>query len=151
LHDGDPGRAVADRLLSAVTEAYDLFLGAPAEAWERVQPQNRPLGEAELAAAIEALAALEIPLTKGGTENQTWARACASLEACARAGQWEEFVGKSTLVQRILDDEPLFGPVRIGDEHRRAIQPLIDHAEAVIIGRLADRNRATRELLAHFD
>ena len=151
LHDGDPGRAVADRLLRAVKEAYGLFLDAPAEAWERVRPQNRPLGEAELEAAIEALADVELPLTQAGTENRSWAKAFAALESCARAGQWEEFVVKSTLVQRILDDEPLFGRLEIEEEHRRAIEPLIRHAEAVIVGRLAERNRATRELLAHFD
>ena len=143
LTKGQASRSISGQIADLVDSLYSDYLEAPPEAWEAlVHPKL--LEEAEFQAAIEFLAAVELPADKR-FEN-------ARRQDLSRAedGDWEAFIGKG-LVAKIVDGSESFQRKPIPIEVMVAYEPLVRHATAVLVNQIANQTEASRQLLEHFD
>ena len=143
LTKGQASRSISGQIGSLVDDLYSDYLEAPPEAWEAlVRP--KPLEQAELRAAIEFLAAVELPPDKRFQK--------ARLQDLDRAqnGQWEAFIGKGLAARIISGDESYYKkPIPI--DVIVAYETIVRHATAVLVGQIANQTEASRKLLDHFD
>jgi len=145
LGKGEAARSVAEQIAGLVAGLYSAYLESPSGAWEAL-PRKRMLGEEGLGEAIRNLEAAEIPADK------RFQKAHQEAVESARSGDWSSFAGKG-LAAKIADpdgdarfyNKPI--PPWVCDAYR----PLIDHAEADLLNRIANQTEATRRLLEHFD
>lgn len=143
LSKGEAARSVAEQIRGIVHELYAFYQEAPAEAWQAL-PRRKPLDSDQLEAALSALAAVELP----GNQHYVKARS-GDLEA-AEAADWETFLGRG-LAAKILAGEEKYQRVVIPADVAAVYKPLIEHAKALLVGKIADQTAATRGLLARFD
>ena len=143
LNKGEATRSVSEQIAFLVNDLYSVFVEAPAEAWQTV-PRHKELAPEELQRAIDALAAVPVPkasrLDKAREQNL----------ADAHAGDWLEFLAKG-LAKKILEGDETFYGKPIPDDLVAGYKPLMTHAKAVLVGRIANQTEATRRLLQHFD
>ena len=142
INKGEADRSVHELVRKTIDNLYALFLVSDEKAWDCVDPPSRKKAD-ELAAAIEAVAALSF------TDKRFINARDANLDA-ARAEDWEKFIGKGLAAKLIAGDDR-FGGKEISAEIRAAYGPLIEHAEAVMLGQLANQTKATFGLLQKFD
>jgi ATP-dependent exoDNAse (exonuclease V) beta subunit len=143
LSKGEAARSVSRQISLLVAGLYSYYLEAPAEAWQSL-PRAKQLTPPELAAALAALEAVSLPPGKSCAEARRKAVDDARNEA------WEDFLAKG-LAAKILAGETTYSRQPISAEVVAAFQPLLDHAKAVLLGRIASQTEATRELLERFD
>jgi len=143
LTKGEASRSVAEQIGSLVRELYSLYLDAPAEAWQSL-PRPKPLNPLEQQAALEALAAVELPAGKRYPKTRG-----QDLDAAIRE-DWETFVRRG-IGAKIVDGTELFYGKPVPAEVLAAYRPLVDHAKAVLVGQIANQTDATRQLLERFD
>ena len=141
LSKGDIRRNINGLVHDTVDGLYDLYLETPREAWFDV-PRHKPLGEQDLADALEQLREVEI------TSKQL-ARAKPEDYQRALQGNWDEFLGKG-LAKKISSGVLTYYRTEIPAELVQIYQPLIDHAAAELIGLVAMQTEATYELLDRF-
>ena len=143
LTKGQASRSISGQIGALVDSLYSDYLEAPPEAWEAlVRP--KPLDAAEFQAALELLAAVELPADKR-FEN-------ARRQDLDRAenGEWEAFIGKG-LVARIVSGDESYYRKPIPIDVIFAYGPLLQHAGAVLVGQIANQTEASRRLLDRFD
>jgi ATP-dependent exoDNAse (exonuclease V) beta subunit len=143
LSKGQAARRVDEQISSLAGELHEVFLEAPSEAWSAL-PRRKQLTDDELAAALAALDALEMPA------NKNFIRGHDNSRNLAADGDWETFL-QNGLAAKIFNGEPTFYRVPITAEIHAAYQPLVQHARAVILGRIVNQNEATAALLERFD
>lgn len=143
LTKGEATRSVSEQITLLVNDLYSVFVEAPAEAWQAV-PRHKELAPEELQRAIATLAAVPVP--KGNRLD----KARELNLAAAQAGDWLEFLAKG-LAAKILDGTEAFYNKPIPEDLVAAYRPLMAHAKAVLVGRIANQTDATRRLLEHFD
>ncbi|MDZ7619654.1 MAG: UvrD-helicase domain-containing protein, partial [Patescibacteria group bacterium] len=143
LHKGQASRSVAEEISMLVKDLYGAYVDAPAAAWQTV-PRRKPLAPAELQAAIDAAAAVNL-----GADKRMISARDGDLD---RAGveDWDAFVAKG-LAAKILADEPEYYRKPIPDDLLAAYRPLVEQAKAAILGRLANQTEGTYRLLDRFD
>ena len=143
LTKGQASRSISGQIGALVDSLYSDYLEAPPEAWKSlVRP--KPLEPAEILAALEFLAAVELPADK---RFQT-----ARQQDLSRAenGQWEAFI-RSGLAARIIGGTESYYRKPIPIDVIVAYEPLVGHATAVLVGQIANQTEASRQLLDHFD
>lgn len=143
LHKGEAARSVAEEIAGLVSRLYGAYVDAPKPAWEAL-PRYKPLPPAELQAAIDAAAAIDL----GGDKRMAGARD----KDLDRAGteDWDGFLAGG-LAAKILEGTLTYYNKPIPDELIAQYRPLMDHAKAEVLGRIANQTEGTRRLLAHFD
>jgi ATP-dependent exoDNAse (exonuclease V) beta subunit len=143
LTKGEATRSVSEQIASLVNELYGFFVEAPAEAWQALV-RHKELPDKELHAALLALE--QAPIAKGNR--------CATAReqdlANARAGDWLAFLTKG-LGTKVFDGTETFYSKPIPDDLVTAYRPLVTHAKAVLVGRIANQTDATHRLLKRFD
>ena len=143
LTKGQASRSISGQIGALVDSLYSDYLEAPPEAWEAlVRP--KPLEQAELRAAIELLAAVELPAGK------QFEKARGQDLDRAENGEWEAFIGKG-LAAKIISGAESYHRKPIPIDVIVAYEPLVRHATAVLIGQIANQTEASRQLLDHFD
>src|SRR5712691_3887205 len=141
LSRGEASRSVMALLASVATDLYDLSQQTAAPAWQAL-PRQQPLSQATLDEAIQQIAAF-------GFSDARFTRARdADMEAASR-NDWTTFVSKG-LAGRIVAGEDTYYRKPIGSAVLDAYQPLIHHAQAVLLKQIADQNEATRRVLDRF-
>ena len=143
LTKGEAARSVADQIRSLVNELYNFYVEAPAEAWSAL-PRRKALKPAEFQNAIVALESAPLPADK------RFAKARDGDLENALTENWDNFLAKG-LAAKILADQRQYYKKDIPDELVAAYVPLLKHAQAQIINRIADQTEATHGLLARFD
>ena len=143
LTKGEAARSVSEQIAALVSALYGIYVEAPAEAW-RSLPRQKQLGPTELLAAIDALG--RVPLPQGVRYQNARAQDLANADG----GDWEAFLGKG-LGAKVFDGTELFYGNPIPAEILAVYRPLVQHAKAAILARIADQTEATRELLERFD
>jgi ATP-dependent exoDNAse (exonuclease V) beta subunit len=142
LSKGEVTRSVADQIRGRVDGLYDLFMQTPAEAWDTLV-RGKSLKDVELAAAIETLEAIDLSDAKAHNKGRT-----GDLERIA-AGDWNKFISTG-IAAKLAAGESVYNRKPISDELAAAYRPLLDHAKALLIGRLADHTVGARALLEKF-
>ncbi|MCH8924455.1 MAG: UvrD-helicase domain-containing protein, partial [Planctomycetes bacterium] len=142
LSKGEVTRSVAEQIRSRVDGLYDLFLQTPAEAWDTLA-RGKPLKDVELAAAVETLKSIDLSDAKAHENGRA-----GDLERIT-AADWDKFIGTGIAV-KLAAGQSVFGRKPISDELAAAYRPLLDHAKALLIGRLADHTVGARALLEKF-
>jgi ATP-dependent exoDNAse (exonuclease V) beta subunit len=143
LTKGEATRSVSEQITFLVNDLYSVFVEAPAEAWQTLT-RHKELTPEELQRAIDTLAAVPVP--KGNRLDKAREQDLAN----ARSGDWLEFLAKG-ISAKILDGTETFYAKPIPEELIAGYRPLLVHAKAVIVGRIANQTDATRRLLEHFD
>jgi ATP-dependent exoDNAse (exonuclease V) beta subunit len=142
LFKGEASRSVAEEIAGLVSDLYGVFLEAPPEAWQAL-PRTKPLEPNTLAAAIDALAAVELPAGKSFAGAREQDLGNAESEA------WQDFLAKG-VAKKVLEGSDKFGRQQIPPEVAAVYEPLVRHAQAVLVGRIANQTEATGRLLARF-
>ncbi len=138
---GESVRNVTLQISNAVDEAYDLFRASGQDAWHLV-PRHVLLTNAELDAAVEGIRSMAWPKAmQAAAENNT----TAAIER-----DWDRFL-ENGLSAKIHGGESAFRRVPFTSEMRTALNPLVDHARAVLLHRLANQTESLYELLRRFD
>ena len=143
LTKGEASRSVSAQIHGLVRELYDVYLEAPAEAWDSL-PRRKQLPPFEVEAAIEALGAADLPADKRFAKARDDARDAAQRE------DWQGFLAKG-FPAAILKQSEHFCKKPIPPAVLSACKTLIEQARAVLVGQIANQTLATRRLLDHFD
>lgn len=142
LTKGDAARSVSQQIHDLVKELYGLYTETSESAWQCV-PRMKPLTPVELAAAVEAAAA--IPLSGkqlSDTRNK-------DLDA-VRVGDWQSLLKKG-VAKKVFEGADMFGKTKLSEDLINAYQPLLRHAKAMLLGQIANQTEATWHLLQRFD
>ncbi|MFP4145516.1 MAG: UvrD-helicase domain-containing protein [Phycisphaeraceae bacterium] len=153
LHHDTAVRKVTQAMDELVRDLYEVYREAPDRAvWTRLEPPAGLLSAPALAEAIEKLRAMEeqLPQTKSGSPNKTWAKAWRDALACCDGRDWENFLDTG-LPKKLIAGEETFSRAAIEPAWQDVFQPLIDHARADQVARLARQAEAMHDLLERFD
>ncbi len=143
LTKGEAARSVAEQISSLVNELYGFFIEAPTEAWSAL-PRRKTLKPEEFQQAILALESAPLPADKRAEKARTVDVAGALAE------NWPDFLSKG-LAAKVLAGERKYYNKELPDDLVAAYVPLLEHAQAELINRIADQTEATQSLLARFD
>ena len=148
LHHDTARSSVTRALDEIVHDLYDQYRAAPDEAcWSRVVAPPMPARSA-VENAIEQLAALPEQFAKNKPLNN-FAKATKALPA-VEAGDWETLLCKG-LGNRIAGGDTLYYSKPLDERILEAYGPLLQHAQALLIGQYAQTNQATYQLMRRFD
>ncbi|MGQ4807029.1 RecBCD enzyme subunit RecB [Candidatus Entotheonellaceae bacterium PAL068K] len=141
LSKGDATRTVSRQLFNIVTDLYDLAQQTEATAWQSL-PRPPPLSQEDLREAIHQISAYAF-----SDERFTKARDGDMAAACRE--DWEAFVSKG-LAKPILYGKDTYYRKPIDLAVLEPYRRLIQHAQAILITRIARQNDATWHLLDRF-
>jgi ATP-dependent helicase/nuclease subunit A len=142
ISKGEATRSVTRQIEELVDSLYDLFLSSERDNW-RTLPRPRSLDDAAICDALTQLAALN------GFPDKRFIPARDKNLVAAEEGDWDSFV-ENGLAQRIICGETAYYKKPIEPHVLDAYQPLIDHARAELLTRLANQTEGTWQMLAHF-
>ena len=151
LSKGDSQRRVAEEIDSIVRELHGVWVGTPQPAW-KVPPIAPAVAAEEVAKAIEAIEAMEIPLTKKGTERKGWAGEQPRMIEAATLEKWQELFTQG-IPRKFLDGLPVtYGGAELEEEAViEALTVFRSKARSVLSRIIASQNEATRDLLDRYD
>jgi ATP-dependent exoDNAse (exonuclease V) beta subunit len=147
LTQGSSERSVMTAMDNIVSGLYELYRDAGDEPWNAMPRPARKRDLLKPAQVIDAIALLEacpIPLDK-----KSFVNSMAKNLTQARSHDWEEFV-TSGLAGKIALNEPKYSNSPIPPDVVAAYTPLVNHARAEIMNRVADQTAAMRDLLQLF-
>ncbi len=146
FHHDHAARSVTEALDGIITQTYEVYREAPErEKWSRLEPAGL-LDDDELRRAMASFTDAAGALPKNGH----WVKAFASNRDAALARAWEPFI-KGGLAGAIASGKTTFQRLEISGFWQNVYDPLIAHAKAILIGRVAMQTRATHDLLSRFD
>lgn len=141
--------SVAKRVRQLVSQLHALYCETDRAAWHRV-PRPKRLPDAELADAILDVAQLPVPVGKRKTPSTKWATGRQRNVDDATRGDWDSLL-RIGIAAKIAKGDPSFETHPIDDATRAAYAPILRHAAAVLMGRVADSCEASYVLLEKFD
>ncbi len=138
-------RSITREINDVVADLYEVYRETAdrPEVWKRLLRQ-RELEDSELRDALTVLQSVPRP------GNKLFAKALDADLQCAVDEHWEEFIAGG-IAKKLLAGEATFSRVPIAPEIGAAYAPLVAHARATLINRLAHQTEGTRRLLEHFD
>ncbi|MGE3107547.1 MAG: UvrD-helicase domain-containing protein [Phycisphaerales bacterium] len=142
-------RSIRRELDWAIDAAHAAAAVTTPAAWDRLDPPPAP-PPAAIHAAIEALEAADLPRNKSGSPNMRWATARERVVRWAREGKWD-LLAADSLCTPVVRGSLIFAGVSYDREFAARVQALIDVAACVLIRALSERNRATYQLMQHYD
>jgi ATP-dependent exoDNAse (exonuclease V) beta subunit len=143
ISKGDATRSVTRQIEEVVDGLYDLFLASKPDNW-RTLPRPKPLDDTAFRDALTQLAALD------GFPDKRFIPAREKNLLAAEEADWDSFV-ENGLAQKIIYGETTYHNKPIEPHVVDAYRPLIEHARAVLLTRLANQTEGTWQMLAHFD
>lgn len=146
FHHDHAARSVTEALDGIITQTYEVYREAPEkEKWSRLEPAGL-LDEDELRIATDALAdaAGELP------NDKRWREAYQDHLHAAMDRNWDRFIAIG-LTKKICEGAEAFYRKPIEGALLAALLPLVNHAKAKQIERVAMQTRATHDLLSRFD
>jgi ATP-dependent helicase/nuclease subunit A len=144
LSRGESERNVTGTLDRLVRDLYEIWRETPPQAWECVPVIEGELSRTDLVEALDWLATCDVP------GDKRFASAREKELHAALAHDWSDFINGGIAKKVLLEDYTYYGKA-IPQAMAVAYQPLVQHAVAVIVGRLRDQTLATRHLLAQFE
>lgn len=146
FHHDHAARSVTQALDDIIKDTYDVYREAPQrEAWARLEPTGL-LDEDGLQAATQRFH----DMAGGLPDNKHWAKAYAANREAMLARDWETFISKG-VAGAMVAGKTMFQRHEISDPLRAIFEPLINHARAKMIERVARQTTATHDLLQRFD
>jgi ATP-dependent helicase/nuclease subunit A len=147
LHQDEPRRGVTDAIDHIVRDLYEVYRITEAAAWHVLQPPAGDLDAASIASAVEALSQVGALLGNQKSWRTAWEKDCAA----ANAHDWETFTSRG-IAAAVAKDKTTFGSVKrdLPQGVLDAYRPLVRHAEAISIARLARRTHAMFDLLDRY-
>ena len=138
-------RSITREISDIVAQMYEVYreTAQTSEVWKKL-PRQAELEESQL---NDALALLE---TVPRPENKTFQKALETDLRRAAEHEWEEFIAGG-VAKKVQDREATYQRVAIAPETAAAYGPLLKHARAVLVNRLAHQNEGAWRLLDHFD
>jgi ATP-dependent exoDNAse (exonuclease V) beta subunit len=143
LTKGEASRGISELLRGTVDELYDLFRETDSAAWTSV-PRGKPLETSQLAAVLDQLRTIDL------SDNNRLRKARDGDYVAACNENWDDFVAKG-LAPKIIDGSCLYYRKNIDPALVAAYRPLIQHARAILVGRIAMQTEGTYQLLERFD
>ncbi len=143
LTKGEAARSIAEQINTLVSDLYGFYMEAPAEAWSAL-PRRKVLRTEEYQEAVLVLESAPLPADK------RFEKARAGDLANILAENWADFLSAG-LAAKVLAGERKYYNKPLPDELVAAYEPLLEHAQAQLINRIADQTEATHSLLARFD
>lgn len=145
ITQGNSDRSVMRSIDNVVHELYEVFCQADSKAWECVPQLKGKLSQAKLTEAIDDLAKCDVP-----TDKKQLCTAWLNDIAKSRNQDWFGLI-KAGLAVKIISGENMYRKYEFEPELIAAYQPIVNHAKAVLVGRLRNHTMATRDLLSLFD
>lgn len=142
LTKGEASRGIGDLVRDAIKDMYELYLETEEPAWHSL-PKHKPLDDAQFAAALEILREAEV-------SGKSFSKARDADYLRALHQDWEAFVGTG-VAAKVAAQEDTYGRQVIPGALVDAYLPLVEHARALLIGRIAQQTAASYQLLKSFD
>ena len=143
LAKGRSKRSVRDLIDETVKSFHELFLLTDDEAWNKL-PEYPRLTTEQFQQALLDLNSCTLP------EDKNYQKARAADANRFETQQWDEFVATG-IAAKVLAGETTYYRKEISDELLAAYRPLLNHAKAELLDRLALQMRAIRNLITRFD
>jgi len=143
LAKGRSKRSVRDLIDETVKNFHELYLLTSDEAWNKL-PKHPRLTKEQFQQALLNLNSCALP------EDKNFQKARAADAVRFETEQWDEFV-KTGIAAKVLAGESTFSRKEISAELIDVYLPLIRHAKAELLDRLAQQMRAIRDLISRFD
>jgi hypothetical protein len=141
LSKGEAPRAVVGSLTDLATDLATLAQQTAAEAWD-VLPRLEPLSPAAVEDVLQQLSTFTFADTR-------FTKARDGDVAAARREAWADLVTKG-LAGHIITEECTYHKKSIEPAVCDAYQPLLGHAQAVLLEEIAEQTAATRRVLDRF-
>lgn len=143
LAKGRSKRSVRDLIDDTVQNFHELFLLTDDEAWNKL-PKYPRLTNEQIQQALLDLKSCALPADKNYEKART-----ADAERF-ETSLWDEFV-KTGIASKVLAGETTYYRKEISEQLIAAYRPLLNHAKAELLDRLAQQMRAIRNLISRFD
>lgn len=143
LSHGEVKRSLAAQAFELADKLLGVYRQAPTDSWTKL-PRHKPLSEENLERFLAKFLDAELPAHKGAISAREKA-----IEAAGRE-DWGEFLSKG-LAPKMLDGTFTYQRKPFPDDLIRALQPLIDHAGAVLVNKLILQTEATGEMLGRIN
>jgi ATP-dependent helicase/nuclease subunit A len=143
LSKGDVTRSVSEQIRGVVRTLHGLYAETDEAAWHVLNRRSH-LDDDELAACIEAFHALR------EFDDKRWNKAHATSIELLKAGDWVNFAKKG-LPPKLISGEQAFYNKPVEADVLDVYEPVVDHAQAVLVNRIVDRTDAQFRLLEKFD
>lgn len=142
LTKGTAQRSVAELIRSTVTSLYNVYLEAPASAWDKIPKQSRLTAE-QLTELIDTLE------NEAPPEHKNAIKAHAKTIEMARLGDWEE-LPKAGLAAKVANGATEYSNKPLSDRLVQLYRKLLQHGAAEILEQIRAQTIATFELLNKF-
>lgn len=141
LAKGDVVRAISQLIRETVSKQYALSRETKESAWTKL-PRHPAVPPEELAAARDALDALEIP-------NKSIMREVEKDREFLNNNELRDFISRG-FAAKLLDGETTYHRKPITDDVRELYETILRHVRHKLVNRLADQTESTFTLLSHF-
>lgn len=146
FHHDHAARSVTQALDDIITQTYEVYREVPeGEKWSRLEPVGL-LDDDAIRNATKALADAEGELPN----DKRWRNAYQDHLHAALNRDWDRFIAIG-LTKKLCEGADAFYKKTIGGDILSALIPLVNHAKAKQIERVAMQTRATHDLLGRFD
>jgi ATP-dependent exoDNAse (exonuclease V) beta subunit len=142
LTKGETTRSITQQVRELVTQLYTGYRETTENCWRHV-PRMPPLANDAVNDALTRFAEFN------GWTDKRFEKAHEKHVKCAEARDWEAFVSAG-IVKGLLEDGTYCSKA-IDLDVGEAYAPLVEHARAELLTRLANQTEATCRLLKHFD
>ncbi len=153
VNQGRARRSVHGALRELADTARTAWLDSAPGAWDRIEPPAGP-DDAACAAALAAIEAADIPLTKQGKPHTSWAKAIpkavAEWREALAGGAWHDLLGKGPLA-KMLDESPSYYRVVIPPEFLDPFGAILDRIVHEGVKELCDSLSTLRDLVQKYD
>lgn len=141
---GATTRSVTWTIDRTVSSLYELYRQSSPEAWECIREPVGELDPPQLVRAIQQLESYDI-----AKEPERLQKPWLADVQQARAHDWPNFLGKG-LAAKFAAGQIEYNRTKLSEHLRAVYQPVVQHAQAVLVRRIRDQTLATRDLLAMF-
>ncbi len=149
LHHDSAQRGVTQTIDRIVADLEDVYRQARDERLWRQIPVTEEFDRDALERLIAVIGAMSplLPRTQKGETNKTWANAWSKLMAALQSRDWDGVLGNG-LVAACASG--VYSKVPLTDTWRETLEPLYDHARAMVLNAHAARTAATFDLMRRF-
>lgn len=149
LARGELRRDVHRSLENIVRDLHELYRESSPEAWQPEFPKKF-LTATEIQKVSMGLLTLEAPLTGAKKPNKNFESALERLKKFVTDNNWHELLDNQ-FVKNILSNNGTYYKQQIPESYRPVVEPLAEHAIAVLLQLSEQQTRATHELLSRYE